>query len=119
MIRDYRGKTPKELYRAIVTAVDVDKYTYIITGTPGPTGKTWLWKQLKEFGLNVFEITELIYHLVDFRSHFREIEVSPIFFEDDKKEGYVKYKKDNYMMVDTTQSVVVIVLNEPLTLVTY
>lgn len=120
MIRDYRGVSPSELYRAIVTAFDADKYTYIITGTPGPTGKTWLWRQLKEFGLNAFEITQLIYHLVDFRSHFRQIEVLPkLFFEDDKKEVHVKYKKDNYMMVDTIQRVVVIVLNEPLTLERY
>ena len=119
MIWDYEGRTPSELYRAIVTAHDADKYTYIITGTPGSTGKTWLRNQLKEFGLNVFEITHMIYHLVDFRSHFRQIEVPHIRFEDDKTEGPVKYKKDNYMMVDAIQRVVVIVLNEPLTLERY
>lgn len=121
MIRDYSGASPSELYRAIVTAFDADKYTYIITGRSGPTGKSTLCNMLKELGLQAFEITELIYHLVDFRSHYRQIEVPhmSMFFEDDKKEVPVKYKKDNYMMVDTIQRVVVIVLNEPVILERY
>lgn len=32
--------------------------TYIILGKSGPTGKTWLWNELRKYGFKAFEITE-------------------------------------------------------------
>lgn len=58
------------IYRSIVndrTGVTRDK-TYIILGTPGPTGKTWLCTALRDKGFNAFEISECICGLVDYNS---------------------------------------------------
>lgn len=57
--------TASQIYEHIIAneAGDANLYTYIISGKPGPTGKTWLRNKLKEAGLRVHEITE---HCVNF-----------------------------------------------------
>ena len=40
--------------------------TIIITGRPGPTGKTWLREELRAMGYNAFEILENLYMFVEY-----------------------------------------------------
>jgi hypothetical protein len=50
-------------------------FNYIILGRSGPTGKTTLCKYLNDNGFNATEISESIYHLLDYRddkNHFIE-----------------------------------------------
>ena len=65
-------------------------YTIIITGKPGPTGKTTLYKRLENEGFKVLEITELILQLVDFNGN------------------------SNYVVEDVFQKVLIIILNKEL-----
>ena len=44
-------------------------WVYIITGRPGPTGKTHLYNNLRKNGYNAIEISEDISSLVDYRSN--------------------------------------------------
>ena len=49
-------------------------WTYIITGRPGPTGKTHLYNMLKKNGYNAYEISEDMINLVDYqdnRNHYK------------------------------------------------
>ena len=39
---------------------------YIILGKSGPTGKTWLWDQLRKNGLNATELSEWLIGLVSY-----------------------------------------------------
>lgn len=118
MIRDYRGKTPKELYKAIVTSFEAHNYTYIIMGRSGPTGKSTLCNKLKEFGLQAFEISESVRGLVDFYTHIRHFNIPPHYDKKYDKE-MIEYEKDNHMIVDGRQKVVTIILNEPVILERY
>lgn len=65
-------------------------YTIVITGKPGPTGKTSLCKTFNNEGFKAIELTEILYlnDLVDFK--------------DDK----------NHVLVDNGQKVILIVLNK-------
>ena len=52
---------------------DPERYTYIILGQPGPTGKTSLCRTLREHGLNAFEISKDVIWAVDYaddRNHY-------------------------------------------------
>lgn len=64
--------------------------TIIITGRPGPTGKTWLREELRAMGYNAFEISENLYMFVE--------------YSDDK----------NHVTYDTRDNVIVVVLNKRL-----
>jgi hypothetical protein len=64
-------------------------WVYIITGRPGPTGKTFLYNKLKENGYNAIEISEDIVGLVDYRD------------------------RENHYFIDYTKKKLVIVLNRP------
>jgi hypothetical protein len=49
------------------------EFTYIIIGRSGPTGKTWLCSKLNACGYKAIEISEDIYHFVDYiddKNHF-------------------------------------------------
>ena len=63
-----------EIYSAIISNPFKEKYTYIIMGIVGPTGKTWLATKLRNYhGLNAVEITENIFEdvmYVDRRNHY-------------------------------------------------
>lgn len=65
-------------------------YTIVITGKPGPTGKTSLCKTFNNAGFKAIELTEMLdmNNLVDFK--------------DDK----------NHVLVDDGQKVILIVLNK-------
>ena len=65
-------------------------WTYIIFGSIGPTGKTYLADQLRKHGYNAIEITEEVSPLVDYRD------------------------KDNHYIVYEHSKCVVIILNKPL-----
>ena len=58
--------TPKQILNHILGTKDSERNTYIITGKPGRTGKTWLTEKLKEQGYNAFEISEHIYDKVSY-----------------------------------------------------
>ena len=48
-------------------------WTYMILGRRGPTGKTYLWDQLRKNGYNVIEITEDINPFIEYKdtkNHF-------------------------------------------------
>lgn len=67
-----------------------EDYTIVITGKPGPTGKTSLCKTFNSVGFKAIELTEMLdmNNLVDFK--------------DDK----------NHVLVDNGQKVILIVLNK-------
>lgn len=68
---------------------------YIICGRNGPTGKTWLWNELRKDGHNVIEITEGLGGFVDYR--------------DDEN-----HMRDAGFSFLTNSGLVIIVLNKPL-----
>lgn len=55
------------LYHADLRAAVGDKPTYIICGRSGPTGKSWLWNELRKAGHNAIEISEGIGPFVYYR----------------------------------------------------
>ena len=62
----------------------------IVTGKNGPTGKSWLTRELNEYGFNAIELSESIY-------------------------PFVQYKDDdNHVIVNHWQDYVLIVLNRRL-----
>lgn len=67
-----------------------DSYTYVICGTPGPTGKTWLSEALKHHGFNAIELSEDMVGHVSYR---------------DARNHFIVNGKDNYVLI---------ILNRPL-----
>lgn len=65
-------------------------WLYIITGRPGPTGKTFMREQLAKNGYKAIEISEDIFDLVTYKD------------------------EENHYIVDHTKKQMVIVLNRPL-----
>lgn len=57
---DKHGKTPIGRIRDIMNDIsdDIEKYTYVILGKPGPTGKSYLWRSLQDMGIYAFELGE-------------------------------------------------------------
>lgn len=49
--------------------VDSDNYTYIVMGKSGPTGKTWLCKELRRYGYTAFEVAESTNLFVKYGEH--------------------------------------------------
>lgn len=66
-----------------------EKPLYIICGESGPTGKTWLWNELRKEGHNAIEITEAI-------------------------RPFVVYHDDENYMYEARLGQIIIVLNKPL-----
>lgn len=58
--------TNLDILRFAKTHAD-ESWTYIITGRPGPTGKTYLWSLLKRNGYHAIEISEDIFSLVEYK----------------------------------------------------
>lgn len=78
MLSIRENPTPREIYDAITRHKigDVKTKTYIITGKVGPTGKTWLWNELRRSGHKAIEITEQLGPFVtynDDRNHCVEV----------------------------------------------
>lgn len=55
-----KNPTLLDIYRHIIHGHDMKKKTFIIMGRPGPTGKTWLWDQLRKTGFNAIEVSEAV-----------------------------------------------------------
>lgn len=62
--------------------------TVIITGRPGPTGKSWLREELRAMGYNAIEITGSLYLFVE----------------------YTDYK--NHVVLDEFNNLVMVILNK-------
>lgn len=60
-MRSRTYETASIIYREIIKDPTLKDYTIIITGKPGPTGKTTLCKLLVNAGLNAVEISESLY----------------------------------------------------------
>lgn len=76
-MRDIKNLNPNEILKKIINDPykDLPGRTYIILGKSGPTGKTWLWNELKKLGLNAIEISEEINFLVSYedgQNHYLE-----------------------------------------------
>lgn len=66
---DIKYLTPSEVLNKICNTISEDdrkKTTFVILGKSGPTGKTWLWRQLRKRGLNAIEVTESLVGLVSY-----------------------------------------------------
>lgn len=87
-----RNLSPSGILRHITHSrlLNDGHYTYLITGKVGPTGKTWLHKQLTDRGYSSIEIPQEIYQWSN--------------FHDDK----------NHFIVDDSRNAVLIVLNRRL-----
>ena len=69
-MRDRILKHAKEvLLNAQVRASGGDNRPIIICGRTGPTGKTWLWNELRRAGHNAIEISEGINAFIDYRDN--------------------------------------------------
>lgn len=88
---DSANLTPVKILEGISKLLlNSDEYTYIVLGRVGPTGKTWLCKQLHKLGYSAFEISEDMGRLVS--------------CIDD----------ENHVRIDEYRKVCVIVLNTPI-----
>lgn len=64
---DARNFTPNEILEQILKERETNSISeYIILGKSGPTGKTWLWDQLRKNGLNATELSEQLIRLVTY-----------------------------------------------------
>lgn len=81
-------ETASIIYREIIKQPSFKDYTVIITGKPGPTGKTTLYTLLVNAGINAIEISEILY-------------------------GNVVYllENDNTMAIDEENKIVLVILN--------
>ena len=93
IIRNKKDISHVDILEKIKSRPDRDKYTYIILGKCGPTGKTWLTRQLQDIGLNAVEITDYLL------GAFVRIDTD---------------NKHNYFITDDYKNVVTIVLNSPI-----
>lgn len=82
--------SPSRILYEILREPYIKDYTYIISGRPGPTGKTWLSYKLESNEYKVVEISEKMYNLV----HYEDA--------------------DNHCLVDDFRKAVIIVLNRTL-----
>lgn len=87
-----RNFSPNGILRHITNSrkLNDDKYTFIITGKVGPTGKSSLKRELLARGYNAIEITGSLYSLIE--------------YQDD----------NNHVIVDECEKTVLIVLNRRL-----
>ena len=83
---------PSRILRHILENVeDSTEYLYLVTGKIGiPTGKTWLYKGLKQCGYKAIELTEQLCEYVIFRDN------------------------KNHYYIDPAAKLVIIILNEPI-----
>lgn len=93
MNKEFRGFTPKLLLGMIeLDNVSKKDYTFFILGKTGPTGKSWLTKELNSLGYSAFELSEDVFE-------------------------FVKYNDDeNHCVVNKFNKQVIIILNKPLSM---
>ena len=92
IIRNDKNISHVDILEQIIAKQDREKYTYIILGKNGPTGKTWLWNQLRKNGLNAIEVTEYLLGIINID----------------------RDNKRNYFITDDYYNTVIIVLNSPI-----
>lgn len=63
---DIKDLTPNEILEKIISDPLKRTTTYVILGKSGPTGKTWLYNELRYRHLNAIEISEQIHGLVQY-----------------------------------------------------
>lgn len=87
--------TPQSLLERITASETSMEYTYIITGKNGPTGKSWLWRELRKRGYKAFEINESLFRYVriEFCDNFNhyvinELDNSMLIILNELVEGY-------------------------------
>lgn len=87
--------TPQTLLERIANSETASEYTYIITGKNGPTGKSWLCRELRRRGFKAFEINESLFRYVriefcDNCNHYviNELENSMLIILNERVEGY-------------------------------
>lgn len=71
-MRMYVEMSPLDILRFAGSRGD-RSWTYIVTGRPGPTGKTYTWDLLRRNGYHAIEISEDIFNLVEYKddkNHF-------------------------------------------------
>lgn len=88
----YKIKNVNAVLDRLVDMPDAMNKNFIILGQSGPTGKTWLCNELRERGLNAFEISEQICSFV----------------------GYNSYHDGNYIITSGLNGQVIIILNKRL-----
>lgn len=73
--------TPKSILKYILDMpweISFDR-VFVITGKSGPTGKTWLWNKLREYGFDSIELSEWISPYVEYiddENHYIELGTS-------------------------------------------
>lgn len=87
-MRSRTYETASIIYREILKDPTLKDYAIIITGKPGPTGKTTLCKLLVNAGLNAVEISESLYTRVVYL-----------------------LKSDNEVVIDEENKTVLVILN--------
>lgn len=81
--------SPKDILDRILNDVRyLYDCTFVIFGKTGPTGKTWLCKELKSNKLKAIELSEQIFNLVDYKD------------------------KNNHLIIDFSNKTVIIILNK-------
>lgn len=80
---------PKYILRHITHSKQLnhDRYTFIILGKVGPTGKTWLCRELRSRGFDAIELAPTVYAEVSYKDNH------------------------NHLIVDEEQNCVTIILN--------
>lgn len=82
--------TVDDIRKMIINHQLCARYTYIVLGKPGPTGKSWLTAALKDAGLNAIEISEYV-------------------------ASYITYDDySNHIIEDVDKKIITIILNRPL-----
>lgn len=87
--------TPQSLLDRITTSEFSKDYIYVITGKNGPTGKSWLCRELRLRGYHAVEINEslLRYGHVELYDNFNhyvinELDNSMLIILNERVEGY-------------------------------
>jgi len=90
-MKNFMKVTPYDIFRHFAKTMypDFSQYTFHIAGDIGPTGKTWLTKQLRGFGFNAIELTQGLW-------------------------PYLKVDEYNHVIIDNLECQVLIILNRRL-----
>lgn len=76
-VPDYE-RTPSKILDILKSIFRAEKYTYVILGKPGPTGKTWLQHELKKMGFNAVEISTDTYELITYNDNRNHVTIDDI-----------------------------------------
>ena len=60
---------PEDIFNLIKSNPFCQDYKYVVLGRPGPTGKSWITRKLKEIGCDAVEISELVYRYISYTDY--------------------------------------------------